>query len=94
LSGEGEPGLRIGPCQGGENQIVSAGPSPLLITRTKNRWPLKKGKPGSDHTRIGEELKKVRPTVKARIIALLLVFFFEMKNDVGVVRPKLKKLAF
>lgn len=94
MSGEGEPGIRIGPRQGGENQIVSAGPSPLLITRTKNRWPLK-GKPGSNHTRTGEELKKVRPTAKDLVLALLLTeFFLEMKNTLEMCALSLKNLHF
>ena len=47
LSGEGKPGCAFGLRRDGENPSVSAGPSPLHETRTKNRRSTPTGKPES-----------------------------------------------
>src|SRR5262247_912714 len=61
VSGEGKPDCAFGPHGGGENQSVSAGPSPLHETRTKNRRSRINGKTRIDRTRIGVEHDNVWP---------------------------------
>ena len=75
MSGGGKPGCAFGPHGGGENQSVSAGPSPLHETRTKNRRSTTDWKPRIDLTRIGMEHAscEVLPLIFHLVLCTILV---------------------
>src|SRR5215217_2145293 len=75
MSGGGKPGCAFGPHGGGENQSVSAGPSPLHETRTKNRRSTTDWKLRIDLTRIGMEHAscEVLPLIFHLVLCTILV---------------------